>query len=687
MLCEFPTAYAAFLPVDRILQMALNPSIVRIEAAPMPQLLLDSVPSLVRAKDAWSDANLRLPQAFTGEGVVAGIMDVGFDFTHPTFRNADGTSRIKWFWDLMANANPNELGKIYVESDDLLSAQHSSDALQQFHGTYTWGIAGGSGSDNGLHKGIAYDATLVGATIPLGNLKDYDEEFRENAVQFIKSRLLDSQSVSGDITVDLTVALLLVELKCIFDQADALGIPCVVNWSLGLSIGYSDDLSVENEILSSLLGPGHILVNGVGNDGRYNVHEVLSEENDRRAFLQRSDNSDSLDMFFTIVCGQSTPDFVVTMGFMSDEDTIRISTKDLDQLSDIGQVYFDTIPSLDEDVVGDYLVAAEAVPSIHKDGDRCYSFSVSLPKHNNVFTNILGRIIVVEIEQPVEVELFTAPPIHLDYGLPSSAYGMPYTLSWPSMIEDVISVGAMNLREKFINSSGDNYSYEYLDNKYGAIANFSSCGPTFDGRVKPDVVAPGHNIISAFDSFYDGYMPNYLKAYTVDVDGEEYTEFAFSGTSAAAPVVSGIVALWLQANPQLTPADIREIIRKTSTRIYDKNEEGADKSNIYGWGLIDAYAGLLEILGIVDAIPSISQHQPQDVLFDLSGGHLKVTFTSDDKEERGKVNIYTTDGKLVKETTVSGNAMIDLSYLRSGVYVVELRTGNQNTSGSTLIRL
>ncbi len=104
------------------------------------------------------------------------------------------------------------------------------------------------------------------------------------------------------------------------------------------------------------------------------------------------------------------------------------------------------------------------------------------------------------------------------------------------------------------------------------IASFSSRGPTADGRIKPDVVAPGSGVVVA-DLRRGGYVRR-------------------GGTSFAAPLVSGVCALLLQKNPEWTPDQVLEALRSTAL---DLGVAGPD--TVYGWGQINALAasGLDEV--------------------------------------------------------------------------------------------
>jgi serine protease AprX len=101
------------------------------------------------------------------------------------------------------------------------------------------------------------------------------------------------------------------------------------------------------------------------------------------------------------------------------------------------------------------------------------------------------------------------------------------------------------------------------------VASFSSRGPTSDGRVKPDVVLPGKNIISA------RAFGTTLGTGQID---EHYT--ALSGTSMATPHATGVVALLLAANPELTPRQIKNILKATAVDLsLNLNIQGAGRVN------------------------------------------------------------------------------------------------------------
>ena len=252
------------------------------------------------------------------------------------------------------------------------------------------------------------------------------------------------------------------------------------------------------------------------------------------------------------------------------------------------------------------------------------------------------------------------------------------------MLPGIIAVGATGYKNTFVNIDGQTNDdlISFAPDQTGHITKFSSCGPTFDGHTKPDVVAPGHNISAAYNSFYGDFAGAQSSlTHSGTYNGQTYYYVAESGTSMAAPVVAGVIALWLQAKPDLTPAQALEVIRLTATH---PDDTMSYPNNTYGYGQIDAYRGLLEVLDLPVRIPELSREQPHGVTFRVVDKHLYADF-GEKIPNKMVFNIYSIDGRLM--LTQSGKNPIDLSALKAGVYAVQLITDNKATTGSTLIRL
>jgi subtilisin family serine protease len=165
--------------------------------------------------------------------------------------------------------------------------------------------------------------------------------------------------------------------------------------------------------------------------------------------------------------------------------------------------------------------------------------------------------------------------------------------------DGAITVGAIDEQETAIRSDD-------------TIADFSNRGPRAnDGdldeldELKPDVVAPGVDIMSAlFSSTPIGLITGYQR---------------MDGTSMACPHVAGLAALILEANKNLAPEDINTIIRETA-----EPREFASFSDIdpyynvnYGWGIVDAYEAVRKVLGEDYQVVEISSHHDFDEVHNI----------------------------------------------------------------------
>ena len=136
-----------------------------------------------------------------------------------------------------------------------------------------------------------------------------------------------------------------------------------------------------------------------------------------------------------------------------------------------------------------------------------------------------------------------------------------------------------------------------IDREDDTIAGYSSRGPRRDNsdgnplnELKPEVTAPGTNIIQAEACVTSGTCNNFLGG---DASDNGYTGRG-SGTSYATPAVSGIMAMMIEANPDLTPAEIKEILKLTAERRGEPSAPDVDPfwNRDFGFGMVDAYAAV-----------------------------------------------------------------------------------------------
>jgi len=153
--------YAAAVPKTELAALSLRPEVTRIECGRVSEALTDTAAIITRS------ANLRVPtayrSAYTGRGVVVGVMDIGFDLTNPSYYSRDmSTYRVRSFWDMLdfpsdslsAEGTPWQkdtvygmelpVGKAYTTTEDILAKACSSDSHLQYHGSHTSTTAAGS---------------------------------------------------------------------------------------------------------------------------------------------------------------------------------------------------------------------------------------------------------------------------------------------------------------------------------------------------------------------------------------------------------------------------------------------------------------------------------------------------------------------------------------------------------------
>lgn len=654
-LATFGDIYIADIPVDRLTDMACEQSVERIEASMSRTVHLEKSAGIIGVDKVHSGTSL--PQAFTGAGVVVGIVDIGIDLTNPNFYDDDQLhSRIVRFWDMLSTdtiGSDKYVGADYTTEEEILAYKHSRDGEEWGHGTSTLGILAGTGYGT-PYRGMAYESEIVATS----NAVTSDTIFIRNEDRYKYTTATDALG-----------------FKYAFDYAESQGRPCVVSFSEGEHQALDSEEQLNNEVLRQMTGPGRIIVASAGNEGHYRVyiHKQVGVEG-LGTFIQ-GDGDKAL--FRASTDGDFTIHFTA---YDNDKNTVSLDYRFSDILADADSLINDTVMLHGKQ----YAIALGAYPNVFQE-DR-----VMLDGMVKLLDGQLGKehpfsMQLMGLES--DVELFRISGYFLSSSVNPSLNDAEKThsINLPGSAPAVICVGATTYCPSYVNYWGD--VQNNVDQEVGVVAYYSSRGPTFEGRTKPDVMAPGSYIISTSNSFvYDNHpYPNSVTAMS-DFNGRTYPWQASSGTSFSTPMVAGGIALWLQANPELTTDDILTLFSETCNRL---DPSLSYPNNVYGYGEIDVYRGLMRILGI-DGIEGISQEQPRGVTFTLEGRSLLRLGFDQPSASPVHLRIYNTAGSLLfAEQLPSGRSSseVSISSLPAGVYAVQLTSADPQVNGSTLIRI
>lgn len=559
----------AAIPLSKLGALSCGRQVKRIETGRRCSIQMDTTRLVVNAEKVYTGEGL--PQSYTGCGVVVGVQDIGFDLTHPNFYSADMSKyRIKALWDQLSRDTIGStlyVGRDYVGRDALLKLGHPIDGETQTHGTHTAGIAAGSGAEKkgvvSPYRGMACDADLV---------------LVDNAAD--NASLIDPKDY-----YKFTYATDALGFKYIFDYAERMHQPCVINFSEGSSQDFHGYDQLYYELLAKLIGPGRIIVSSAGNDGARNsyIHKNIGKER-AGAFIMGNEKRFSC----TAKSKQAFTFRVSVYDNVASPQIVDISTVNVCNAQD--SLLTDSL------LVGGkkYIWRVLAYPNSYDARETAYDFQISSPSKlgdsPQVSLQVMGR--------DADIELYRMSGYMFPHSLDPvlDAGDCRYTIFSPSSSPDVICVGSTSYRTQFVNYLGEKKVYD--SGREGIRSPFSAMGPTLDGRIKPDVMAPGQNIISSYSTFFINNPKNVNASVKSDVrhfdyNGRTYAWNANAGTSMSAPVVTGAIALWLQADPTLTPADCLEIFAKTCSH-YDTSL--SYPNNLYGYGQIDVAAGLREVL-------------------------------------------------------------------------------------------
>ena len=606
-------------------QMVDGDGVLRMEAEPCPHPQTDVSEHIVHATEVHD--GVTLPRAFTGNGVCCAILDHGLDFTHPAFLDEEGRLRITYFHDCIT-------GLTYEGADQIAALQGSTTMERSYHGSHVLGIM--AGSSVGPFCGMAPAATILAA--------DFDGYAR---------------NFEGGSSATIILA-----MKRLFDQADALGMPCVLNFSS--SVGYlaGSPRPLEEECLSTMTGPGHIIVAAASNRGAKRCWMDKPEGRPRAGAIMNNVTSNYSGI---VEWDLYTDGEIHTTIDLLNKDLgtsllrMSMSTTEIDQTGNPGYSHsathdntLYTLTATDMGVVGT---------------GRLYHF-VLTPNRGSLRT-----ILALHIEGQEKATVFTNADVSdfLDTPTPEGfADGISGgTVGWPAISPSVIAVGATAHTLCYTNLQGETM-YESDDATYGEgmIARFSGRGPTALGTpLKPDVCAPGVAIKAPFNHFYTLTDKQRQQLVWQSDDDPPYYWIVQSGTSMAAPMVAGTIALWLEAKPDLTPEDVRELLALSSNH---PDNALSYPNALYGHGEIDAHRGILHLMGL-DGIEGLPLQPLHEGLIQMDGDRL----TLQDDTKTLHVRAYNIQGQLVNTATLSAYCpSLDLSTLPSGLYVIATSHGS-----------
>ena len=405
-----------------------------------------------------------LESGLTGKGVLVAVIDSGIDYFHPDFRNPDGTTRI----GLLADQDRD---RIYTreEINTALETGSRTSALALVpstdpsgHGTAVAAIAAGNGREgNGVYRGVAYESELM--VVKLGT--PLTDSF-PRTTQLMKA-------------LDLVVR-----------RAQDMNRPLAVNISFGNTYGSHDGTSLLETFINDMSGIGrNVIVAGTGNEGTGAGHRagslVMGQEENAQLSIAPYETGMGVQLWksyvdqFSIRLVTPSGEIIGPIDSRLGPQTLRYGGTQIliyygkpSPFSRAQEIYFDFLP------VRDYLDSG------------IWTFRLT-PE----------RIVTGRYDMWLPSRGILNPSTRFLRPVPET------TLTIPSTAANVISVGA-------------------YDDSYRAYADFSGRGFTRQtGQVKPDLAAPGVDIVTARRG--GGYE-------------------AVTGTSFAAPFVTGSAALLMQ---------------------------------------------------------------------------------------------------------------------------------------------
>ena len=495
----------------------------------------------------------------SGAGVIVAILDRGIDWESNDFRNDDGTTRIAYIFDLSDDAgagdvdNPYGRGTIYTRQqiDRALAGGAplaTGDAVG--HGTTTTGIAAGNGrnSPDRKYRGVAPDATIIAVKVVAGAPAHGNEP--------AEPVFFDGAAIP--VAIDFVV-----------DKARELSMPVVMLLNLGSIGGPTDGTSALARKIDETVGPDHpgvVFVTGTGDDG------VPSKTQNRAA--GDLPNGGTLDLRFALDNGAG--DLEVWYD-QNEEFSVSIDTP-MGMLGPYPDSQWGTVAA------GVHVYSGpDGGHYGSTNGKRLLFIRFDGPSGTGDYILRLDRV-AGSIRSGVRFDASLNTPFgesgrFLNHVTPGSIWDGATAFRNVAPNSYVIRTEWTDIDgvERRLVDEGD----------VGELWTGSSVGPTVDGRIGVDVSAPGDRVVATYAPGSHWASLRYL---LIDDGGGLYG--LAGAVSAAAPVVTGIVALMLEVDPTLDAASVKRVLQETART---DGFTGQTPNTLWGHGKVDAFAALMAV--------------------------------------------------------------------------------------------
>lgn len=496
----------AIAPIECISRLSDDPAIHQIK----PSRYLAT--SMDRAVERVNLPQFRLNNSnLTGKNVVVGVVDTGIDPKHPAFKG-----RILRIWDqTLPGKGVNEGGYGVELQDPILTTSIDENG----HGTHVAGIAAGA---DALYGGVAPEARLV----------------------IVKTDLQDAHIADG--------------IRYIFRVAQELGLPAVVNLSLGGHADAHDGSDSLSQIIDAETGPGRIVCCAAGNEGNDNIHAQATVNAGKMHTIRFHVPSDRVGIAWLNGWYSGKCEFEISvrtpLGFITPFQKI-IPTDNPVKEYKLPDATIQVVTPGPDPGNGDYNFFVQIRGGMFKPSIKGGTWQLRV---RNV-SNTTGRVDVWTLDPSASV-LFTGKSVADSVKIGS-----------PGASASAITVASYTTKTKWVDIDG---TPREVGLEFDSISEFSSEGPLRNNAQKPDIAAPGAMIVSALSADSTPERANRVNHQFV----------VLAGTSMATPFVSGVVALLLETDPTLEPEVIKERLREVAA-IPDKPHLSFDPK--WGYGLID----------------------------------------------------------------------------------------------------